>query len=47
MSMAYLSICLIHQETERTRINKIRNEGGEIIADITEIQRIIGEYYET
>ena len=32
---------LIKKKTERTQINTIRNEGGEITTDITEIQRII------
>ena len=31
---------------DRTQINKIRNEGEEITIHITEIQRIIREYYE-
>ena len=30
---------------ERTQINKIRNERGEITTDITEIQRIVRNYY--
>ena len=30
---------LIKQKRERTQINKIRNEKGEVITDITEIQR--------
>ena len=30
---------------ERTQINKIRNEKGEVTTDITEIQRIIRDYY--
>ena len=36
---------LIKQKRERTQINKIRNEKGEVTADITEIQRIIRDYY--
>ena len=32
---------LIKQKRERTQINKIRNEKGEVTRDITEIQRII------
>ena len=35
----------IKKKKERTQINKIRNERGEIITDITEIQNIIKEYY--
>ena len=31
---------------ERTQINKIRNEKGEVTTDITEIQRIIRDYYQ-
>ena len=37
---------LIKKKRERTQINKIRNEKGEATTDITEIQRIIREYYE-
>ena len=33
---------LIRQKRERTHINKIRNEKGEVTTDITEIQRIKG-----
>ena len=36
---------LIRKKRERTQINKIRNEKGEITADTTEIQRIIRDYY--
>ena len=36
---------LIKQKRERTQINKIRNEKGEVTIDITEIQRIIRDYY--
>ena len=36
---------VIKQKRERTQINKIRNEEGEVTADITEIQRIIRNYY--
>ena len=32
---------LIEQKRERTQINKIRNEKGEVTMDTTEIQRII------
>ena len=35
-----------HQEKKRPQINKIRNERGEITTDITEIQKIIRDYYE-
>ena len=36
---------LIRQKRERTHINKIRNEKGEVTMDITEIQRNIRDYY--
>ena len=36
---------LIKQKRERTQINKIRNEKGEVTMDITEIQRIMRYYY--
>ena len=37
----------IHQEKrENNQINQIRNEKGEVTTDITEIQRIIRDYYE-
>ena len=36
---------LIKKKTQRTQINKIRNEKGEVTMDITEIQRIIRDYY--
>ena len=32
---------LIQKKRERTQINKIRNERGEITTDTTEIQRIV------
>ena len=32
---------LIKEKIEKTQINKIRNEKGEVTMDITEIQRII------
>ena len=35
---------LIKKKRERTQINKIRNEKGEVITDTTEIQRIIRRY---
>ena len=37
---------LIKKKRERTQFNKIRNEKGEITMDITEIQRIIRDYYQ-
>ena len=36
---------LTKEKRERTQINKIINETGDIITDITEIQRIITQYY--
>ena len=36
---------LIKKKRERTQINKIRNEKGEITTDTAEIQRIISDYY--
>ena len=36
---------LIKKKRERTQINKIRNEKGEVTMDIAEIQRIIRDYY--
>ena len=37
----------LHQaKREKTQINKIRNEKGEVTIDYTGIQRIIREYYE-
>ena len=33
------------KKRERTQINVIRNEKGEVTADTTEIQRIISDYY--
>ena len=33
------------KKRERTQINKIRNGKGEVTMDITEIQRIIRDYY--
>ena len=36
---------LIKEKRERNQINKIRNEKGEIKTAITEIQRIIKDYY--
>ena len=37
---------LIKKQREKNQINKIRNENEEITADNTEIQRIIGDYYQ-
>ena len=37
---------LIKKKRERTQINTIRNERGEIISNTTEIQRIVRNYYE-
>ena len=34
------------KKREKTQVNKIRNESGEIKIDTTEIQRIIRDYYE-
>ena len=36
---------LIKKKRERTQIHKIRNEKGDITTDITEVQRIIRDYY--
>ena len=36
---------LIKKKRERTQINKIRNEKGELTADTTEIQSILRDYY--
>ena len=36
---------LIKKKWEGTQINKIRNEKGEVTTDITEIQRIMRDYY--
>ena len=36
---------LIKKRRERTQINTIRNERGEITTDTTEIQRIVRNYY--
>ena len=36
---------LIKKKTERTQINKIRNEKGDVTTDTTEIQSIIRDYY--
>ena len=36
---------LIKKKTEKTQINRIRNEKGEVTTDIAEIQRIMRDYY--
>ena len=36
---------LIKKKRERTQINKIRNEKGDVTTDTAEIQRIIRDYY--
>ena len=36
---------LIKKKRERTQINKIRNEKGDVTMDTTEIQSIIRDYY--
>ena len=36
---------LIKKKRERTQINKIRDEKGEVTMDIAEIQRIVRDYY--
>ena len=37
---------LIKQKREKSQINKIRSENGEITTDNTETQRIIRDYYQ-
>ena len=37
---------LIKKQREKNQINKTKNENGEITPDNTEIQRIIGDYYQ-
>ena len=37
---------LIKKKREKTQINKIRNEKGEVTTDNAEILRIIRDYYE-
>ena len=39
------TILLIKKKRERTQINKIRNEKGEVTTDTTEIQSILRDYY--
>jgi len=36
---------LTKKKREKTQINKIRNEKGEVTTDITEIQRILRDYF--
>ena len=36
---------LIKKKREKTQINRIRNEKGEVITDTAEIQRIMRDYY--
>ena len=36
---------LINKKREKTQINRIRNEKGEVITDTAEIQRIMRDYY--
>ena len=36
---------LIRKKRERTQIDKIRNEKLKVTIDITEIQRVISDYY--
>ena len=36
---------LIKKKTEKTQINRIRNENGEVTTDTAEIQRIMRDYY--
>ena len=37
---------LIKKKGRKNKVNKIRNEKGEVTTDNTEIQKIIREYYE-
>ena len=37
---------LIKKKREKSQINKIRNENGEITTDNTEIQRLLRDYYQ-
>ena len=46
MSNSLLPHGLHQAKREKTQINKIRNEKGEVTIDYTGIQRIIREYYE-
>ena len=36
---------LIKEKREKTQINRIRNEKGEVTTDTAEIQRIMNDYY--
>ena len=36
---------LSRKKREKTQINKIRNEKGEVATDVTDIERIIRDYY--
>ena len=36
---------LIKKKREKTQINRMRNEKGEVTTDTTEIQRIMRDYY--
>ena len=36
---------LIKRKREKTQINRIRNEKGEVTTDTAEIQRIVRDYY--
>ena len=36
---------LIKKKREKTQINRIRNEEGEVTTDTVEIQRIMRDYY--
>ena len=36
---------LIKKKREKTQINRIRNEKGEVTTDIAEIQRLMRDYY--
>ena len=36
---------LIKRKREKTQINRIRNEKGEVTTDTAEIQRIMRDYY--
>ena len=36
---------IIRKKCEKTQINRIRNERGEVTADTAEIQRIMRDYY--
>ena len=37
---------LIKKKREKTQINRIRNEKGEVTTDTAEIQRIMRDYYQ-